>query len=221
MPPCVFAKQAAGCLVCLSAETMADAALFIGWGQVVRGREKRAVQVFNESVEYWGGLQGDGKIEDFEVVLLAPHGGDRGGVRAVARQPGPDERAARRRGVRAPYPAGQPDRRIPGCRRCPGRRGGGPRHGPVPGGGRPTWTSSLVVGLDIDARATSGTAFQVSDDQFTGYPPGKSRGGGSAPPLPLPPRTRSLRDEQNHPHWDPGQCHSRSWPTRRNSRLCY
>ncbi len=58
---------------------MADAALFIGWGQVVRGREKRAVQVFNESVEYWGGLQGDGKIEDFEVVLLTPHGGDLGG----------------------------------------------------------------------------------------------------------------------------------------------
>ena len=54
----------------------ADAALFIGWGQVVRGREKRALQVFNESVEYWGGLQGDGKIEDFEVVLLTPHGGD-------------------------------------------------------------------------------------------------------------------------------------------------
>ena len=55
---------------------MADAGLFIGWGQVVRGREKRAVQVFNESVEYWGGLQRDGKIEDFEVALLTPHGGD-------------------------------------------------------------------------------------------------------------------------------------------------
>jgi hypothetical protein len=55
---------------------MADAGLFIGWGQVVRGREKRALQVFNESVEYWGGLQGDGKIEDFEVALLTPHGGD-------------------------------------------------------------------------------------------------------------------------------------------------
>jgi hypothetical protein len=55
---------------------MADAGLFIGWGQVVRGREKRAVQVFNETIEYWGGLQGDGKIEDFEVVLLTPHGGD-------------------------------------------------------------------------------------------------------------------------------------------------
>jgi hypothetical protein len=58
---------------------MADAGLFIGWGQVVRGREKRALEVFNESVEYWGKLQGDGKIEDFEVVLLTPHGGDLAG----------------------------------------------------------------------------------------------------------------------------------------------
>lgn len=59
---------------------MADAALFIGWGQVVRGREKRALQVFNETVEYWGRLQGDGKIEDFEVALLYPHGGDLQGL---------------------------------------------------------------------------------------------------------------------------------------------
>lgn len=58
---------------------MADAGLFIGWGQVVRGREKRAVEVFNESVAYWGGLQSEGKIEDFEVVLLSPHGGDLAG----------------------------------------------------------------------------------------------------------------------------------------------
>ena len=58
---------------------MADAALFIGWGQVVRGREERALKVFNESVEYWGGLQGDGKIEDFEIILLSPHGGDLAG----------------------------------------------------------------------------------------------------------------------------------------------
>ena len=58
---------------------MADAGLFIGWGQVVRGREQRAVEVFNESVQYWGGLQGDGKIEDFEVAFLSPHGGDLAG----------------------------------------------------------------------------------------------------------------------------------------------
>jgi len=58
---------------------MADAALFIGWGQVVRGREQRAVDVFNDSVAYWGRLQGDGRIEDFETVLLSPHGGDLAG----------------------------------------------------------------------------------------------------------------------------------------------
>ena len=58
---------------------MAEAGLFIGWGQVVRGREERALEVFNRSVEYWGSLQGDGKIEDFEVVLLTPHGGDLAG----------------------------------------------------------------------------------------------------------------------------------------------
>ena len=58
---------------------MADAGLFIGWGQVVRGREERALEVFNETIEYWGSLQGDGKIEDFEVVLLEPHGGDLAG----------------------------------------------------------------------------------------------------------------------------------------------
>jgi hypothetical protein len=62
---------------------VADAGIFIGWGQVVRGREKRALQVFNESVEYWGGLQGDGKIESFEIVLLTPHGGDLAGFALV------------------------------------------------------------------------------------------------------------------------------------------
>ena len=58
---------------------MADAGLFVGWGQVVRGREQRAVEVFNESVAYWGGLQGDGKIESFEIAFLTPHGGDLNG----------------------------------------------------------------------------------------------------------------------------------------------
>lgn len=58
---------------------MAEAALFIGWGNVVRGREQRALDVFNESVETWGGFQRDGRIEDFEVALLNPHGGDLNG----------------------------------------------------------------------------------------------------------------------------------------------
>jgi hypothetical protein len=62
---------------------MSEAALFIGWGQVVRGREKKAVEVFNESVAYWGQLQQDGKIERFDLALLNPHGGDLSGFALV------------------------------------------------------------------------------------------------------------------------------------------
>ena len=58
---------------------MAGEALFIGWGQVVRGREQKALDVFNESVAYWGKLQEAGTIESFDVVLLSPHGGDLAG----------------------------------------------------------------------------------------------------------------------------------------------
>lgn len=55
---------------------MADEALFIGWGEVVRGRETKAVEVFNESIQYYGQLQQDGKIESVDAWFLAPHGGD-------------------------------------------------------------------------------------------------------------------------------------------------
>jgi hypothetical protein len=58
---------------------MADDGLFIGWGEVVRGREAKAVEVFNESIEYYGKLQQDGKIESYEPWILATHGGDLGG----------------------------------------------------------------------------------------------------------------------------------------------
>jgi hypothetical protein len=58
---------------------MPDAGLFIGWGQVVRGREDRALDVFNETVEFYGALQSDGRIESFELCLLDPHGGELGG----------------------------------------------------------------------------------------------------------------------------------------------
>jgi hypothetical protein len=58
---------------------MADAGLFIGWGQIVRGREERALGVFNETIELYGQWQEDDRIESFEVVLLEPHGGDLAG----------------------------------------------------------------------------------------------------------------------------------------------
>jgi hypothetical protein len=58
---------------------MAGEALFLGWGPVVRGREQIALQVFQETLEYYGKLQQEGRIEGFEPVLVAPHGGDLGG----------------------------------------------------------------------------------------------------------------------------------------------
>jgi hypothetical protein len=58
---------------------MADEALFIGWGEVVRGRESKALEVFNESLQYYGQLQQDGKIESVDAWFLAPHGGDLAG----------------------------------------------------------------------------------------------------------------------------------------------
>lgn len=58
---------------------MAGDALFIGWGQVVRGREQKALDVFNESVAYWNSLVEDGTAESLDVQFLAPHGGDLAG----------------------------------------------------------------------------------------------------------------------------------------------
>lgn len=58
---------------------MADAGLFIGWGDVVRGRETEALEVFNETLGYYGRLQDEGTIESFEPVFLEPHGGDLNG----------------------------------------------------------------------------------------------------------------------------------------------
>jgi hypothetical protein len=49
---------------------MADRVLFIGWGNVVRGREQRALEVFNESLGLYGRMQQDGRIESFDVTLL-------------------------------------------------------------------------------------------------------------------------------------------------------
>jgi hypothetical protein len=58
---------------------MADSALFIGFGLAVRGRERQAINLFNEVFEYYSRLQEQGEIESFEPVLLEPHGGDLSG----------------------------------------------------------------------------------------------------------------------------------------------
>jgi hypothetical protein len=62
---------------------MADFALFIGFGSPVRGRERQAVKVFNEAMEYYTRLQQAGEIESFESVFLEPHGGELSGFTLV------------------------------------------------------------------------------------------------------------------------------------------
>lgn len=55
---------------------MAEAALFIGWGAPVPGREAKGLEVFGEAIQFFGGLQQDGSVEAIDTVLLDPHGGD-------------------------------------------------------------------------------------------------------------------------------------------------
>jgi hypothetical protein len=59
---------------------MADRVLFTTWGQVVRGREERALEVFNEVLGFYGRLQQEGRIESFDVALLEPCSGINGYV---------------------------------------------------------------------------------------------------------------------------------------------
>ena len=54
---------------------MADRILFVGWGAPTLGREERALEVFNESIGFYGRCQQEGTIESFDVIFLEPHGG--------------------------------------------------------------------------------------------------------------------------------------------------
>jgi hypothetical protein len=62
---------------------MADFGIFVGFGYPVRGRERQAVKVFNEAMEYYARLQQRGEIESFESVFLEPHGGDLNGFTLI------------------------------------------------------------------------------------------------------------------------------------------
>jgi hypothetical protein len=55
---------------------MAEAALCMVWGAPVPGREKQALNAYNDAMQYWAGLQQEGKIERFDVTVLAPSGGE-------------------------------------------------------------------------------------------------------------------------------------------------
>lgn len=73
---------------------MAQGALFVGWGDLVHGREHKAAQVFGEAVQFFATLQRQGDIESMEVVGLEPHGGD---LRGFALLRGDEEKLGRLR----------------------------------------------------------------------------------------------------------------------------
>ena len=62
---------------------MADYALFIGWGSVVRGREEMSLRVFQETIDFWTRAQQNGRVDGFEPFLLEPHGGGLAGFMLV------------------------------------------------------------------------------------------------------------------------------------------
>jgi hypothetical protein len=70
---------------------MADRLLFVSWGGTVRGREERALEVFNAALAFYGRCQGEGRLESFDVVLLAPSGA---GIRGYMRLNGSAEQLA-------------------------------------------------------------------------------------------------------------------------------
>ena len=53
--------------------------IFFGWNRAIPGRERLSAGHFQEFVKYLGGLQGNGTIQSFDVVLLNAHGGDMNG----------------------------------------------------------------------------------------------------------------------------------------------
>lgn len=58
---------------------MAEAGLFIGWGEPHPGKELASLKVFEEAAAYWESLRAAGEVESVETVLLGYHGGDLGG----------------------------------------------------------------------------------------------------------------------------------------------
>jgi len=68
---------------------MAEVALCTVWGDPIPGRKKQALNVYNEAMQYWAGLQQEEKIERFDVTVLALSGGDMAGflvVRGTSKQ---------------------------------------------------------------------------------------------------------------------------------------
>jgi len=62
---------------------MANAVLFISYGVSKVGRERMAFELFTHTINFWGKLQAEKKIDSFEPVMLQPHGGDLNGFMLI------------------------------------------------------------------------------------------------------------------------------------------
>lgn len=62
---------------------MRETALFIGWGKTYPGREPFALKHFAEWEEILIRMKAEKEIEDFETILLGPHGGGLDGFTLV------------------------------------------------------------------------------------------------------------------------------------------
>jgi hypothetical protein len=62
-------------------------ALYVGWGRVYPGREKVALDGYHEWIKLLEELKEQGEIEDFETVVLGPHGGELDGFTLVYGDP--------------------------------------------------------------------------------------------------------------------------------------
>lgn len=58
---------------------MTTSTLFVAWGAIIPGREESAGAVLQQSMAFLSRLQQEGRIDGFEPVALAPHGGDLAG----------------------------------------------------------------------------------------------------------------------------------------------
>jgi hypothetical protein len=58
---------------------MSTNVIFMGWDRPAAGAEAQSGQLFQDFLQYLGGLQQAGTIQSFETVLLSPHGGDLNG----------------------------------------------------------------------------------------------------------------------------------------------
>ena len=58
---------------------MANGILFMGWNRPLPGREQQAMDLFQKTLAYHEKAKSEGKIESFETVILAAHGGDLNG----------------------------------------------------------------------------------------------------------------------------------------------